>query len=170
MKSGMFEIMDSTKKILFVCMGNICRSPSAEAVFRELVKKAGLNGRFEIDSAGTGAWHVGEQADRRMQKHAVKRGYNLTSISRKFNPKADFDRFDLIVAMDDENIWALKRMARSESDLRKICKMTDFKQEWNYDEVPDPYYGGEEGFELVLDLLEDACKGLLYQVANHSKW
>ncbi len=154
------------KKILFVCMGNICRSPSAEAVFSELLKKEGLTDSFEIDSAGTGAWHVGEPADRRMQSHAVNRGYNLTSISRKFDPKTDFDRFDLIIGMDDENIITLKSKARNESDLKKIHKMTDFSREWNYSEIPDPYYGGDEGFELVLDLLEDAGIGLLEKIKS----
>jgi protein-tyrosine phosphatase len=149
------------KKILFVCLGNICRSPSAEAVFRGLVKNAGLEDRFEIDSAGTSAWHAGEPADKRMQKHAQKRDYNLTSISRKFDPEADFDHFDMVIGMDDENFETLKSMARNRDDLHKISKMTDFRKEWNYTEVPDPYYGGDEGFELVLDLLEDSCEGLL---------
>lgn len=142
-------------------MGNICRSPSAEAVFTGMAKNEGLFEKFEIDSAGTGGWHTGEPADKRMQKHAKKRGYLLTSIARKFDAGVDFDRFDLIVAMDDENVQSLKNMARDESDLKKIHKMTDFSREWNYNEVPDPYYGGEEGFELVLDLLEDSCEGLL---------
>jgi protein-tyrosine phosphatase len=149
------------KKILFVCMGNICRSPSAEAVFTSMTEKAGLADKFIIDSAGTGAWHVGEKADRRMQKHAVKRGYDLTSIGRKFNPKVDFDRFDMIIGMDDENVMTLKNLARNEKDIKKIHKMTDFSKEWSYTEVPDPYFGGYEGFELVLDLLEDSCEGLL---------
>lgn len=156
--------MEEKKKILFVCMGNICRSPSAEAVFKGLALKEGLIGKFKIDSAGTGAWHEGEPADKRMQKHAVKRGYDLTSIARKFDPETDFDRHDLIIAMDDENVLALKNLARNECDLKKIRKMTDFSKEWNYNEVPDPYYGGEEGFELVLDLLEDACEGLLDEI------
>lgn len=156
--------MEDKKKILFVCMGNICRSPSAEAVFKGLAVKEGVIGKFEIDSAGTGPWHVGEPADKRMQKHAVKRGYNLTSIARQFEPDTDFDRFDLIVAMDDENVQTLKNKARTESDRKKVFKITDFSREWHYDEVPDPYYGGHEGFELVLDLLEDACEGLLEQV------
>lgn len=142
-------------------MGNICRSPSAEAVFTGITKKEGLFEKFEIDSAGTGGWHAGEPADKRMQKHARKRGYDLTSIARKFDADVDFDRFDLIVAMDDENVLSLKNMARNENDLQKIHKMTDFRKEWSYDEVPDPYYGGDEGFELVLDLLEDSCEGLL---------
>jgi protein-tyrosine phosphatase len=149
------------KKILFVCMGNICRSPSAEAVFSGLVKKEGLEKEFVIDSAGTIAYHAGEPADKRMQAHAVKRGYNLTSISRQFDPATDFDSFDMIVAMDEENLQSLKTVARKQDDLKKLCMMTDFSKNWNYREVPDPYYGGEEGFELVLDLLEDSCEGLL---------
>ena len=153
--------MKNKKKILFVCLGNICRSPSAEAVFTAIVEKEGVAENFEIDSAGTGGWHVGRPADKRMQNHAVKRGYNLTSIARQFNPDIDFDRFDMIIAMDDENVLSLKSMARDENDLKKIYKMTDFSKEWKYKEVPDPYYGGEEGFELVLDLLEDATRGLL---------
>lgn len=152
------------KKILFVCMGNICRSPSAEAVFKGLVKKEGLEDQFEIDSAGTGGWHVGEPADKRMQKHAKERNYSLDSISRQFDPETDFDRFDMIIGMDDENVTTLKEWARNEDDRGKIYKMTDFSKVWQYDEVPDPYYGGEEGFELVLDLLEDSCEGLLEKV------
>ena len=154
------------KKILFVCMGNICRSPSAEAVFKGLIKKEGLEEQFEIDSAGTGAWHAGEPADKRMQKHAVKRDFNLTSISRQFDPENDFDEFDWIIGMDDENITNLKMVARNQEDVAKLHKITDFRREWNYDEVPDPYYGGEEGFELVLDLLEDSCEGLLEKMGK----
>lgn len=149
------------KKILFVCLGNICRSPSAEAVFTHKVKEAGLENQYMIDSAGTGGWHVGKPADQRMQKHAEKRGFRLTSLGRQFDPDTDFDEFDLIIAMDDENVNDLKELARNSEDIRKIHKMTDFSKEWRYTEVPDPYYGGEEGFELVLDLLEDACEGLL---------
>lgn len=151
----------SKKKVLFVCLGNICRSPSAEAVFTGIVKKEGLSKAFEIDSAGTSGWHIGDPADKRMQGHAILRGYNLTSRGRKFNPETDFDYFDIIIGMDDQNIQALKSMARNNTDHTKIHKMTDFSKNWNYDEVPDPYYGGEEGFELVLDLLEDSCSGLL---------
>lgn len=150
-----------SKRILFVCMGNICRSPSAEAVFTGMAKSRGVINHFEVDSAGTLAYHVGESADSRMQSHANKRGYKLTSISRKFNPGKDFDNFDLIIGMDNENVQTLKFLARNESDLQKIHKMTNFRKEWNYDEIPDPYYGGDEGFELVLDLLEDSCEGLL---------
>jgi protein-tyrosine phosphatase len=159
--------MINKTKILFVCLGNICRSPSAEAVFKGLVKKRGLDRQFSIDSAGTSGWHVGEPADNRMQSHAIKRGYSLDSISRQFDTYEDFDRFDLIIGMDDENILALKSMARNIEDLKKLHKITDFSKEWNYSEVPDPYYGGEEGFELVLDLLEDACTGLLESIIRN---
>jgi protein-tyrosine phosphatase len=148
-------------KILFVCSGNICRSPAAEAVYRKLVELKGLENHFEIDSAGTGSWHVGEMADRRMKSHAKKRGYSIGSIARKINPYIDFDKFDLIVGMDNYNIRELKSIARKDGDLAKIYKMTDFARECNYSEIPDPYYGGGEGFELVLDLLENSCGGLL---------
>ncbi len=150
-----------TKKILFVCLGNICRSPSAEAVFKGKLKEKKVAGSYEVDSAGIGGWHVGKQADKRMQKHAIRRGFNLTSIARQFDPHSDFNYFDMIIGMDYENVKDLKQMAQSEPDLQKIHKMTDFCKKWGYTEVPDPYYGGEEGFELVLDLLEDACEGLL---------
>jgi protein-tyrosine phosphatase len=156
------------KKILFVCTGNICRSPGAEAIFKQMVNNKRLDKEFEIESAGTIGYHVGEPADKRMRAHAKKRGYNLTGISRKFNPNSDFDHFDLIIAMDNEHISSLKKSARNADDLQKIHRMTDFKKGWDYDEIPDPYYGGEEGFELVLDLLEDSCEGLLENL-THSK-
>ncbi len=154
------------KRILFVCLGNICRSPSAEAVFKGLVDAKNETSLYEIDSAGTYGYHEGESADRRMQSHAVKRGYNLTSISRPFNPGVDWDSFDYIVGMDDSNMQNLKNMARNPDDLKKLHKMTDFSKSYDYQEVPDPYYGGEKGFELVLDLLEDASDGL-YDFINN---
>ena len=149
------------KKILFVCLGNICRSPSAEAVFRGMVEKEGLADRIEIDSAGLTDYHAGEPADERMQKHAQKRGYHLTSISRPVDPDVDFDHYDMIIAMDNQNIRDLERLAEGTPAVNRIFKMTDFCSECQYDEVPDPYYGGDEGFELVLDLLEQACVGLI---------
>lgn len=147
-------------RILFVCLGNICRSPSAEAVFRAYVGEQNSSRNFVIDSAGTSAYHAGEPADQRMQKHAKKRGYHLGSISRQFDPASDFDKFDLIVAMDDNNYYDLKEMARNPEDERKIVKMTDYSEKHEYDHVPDPYFGGSEGFEIVLDLLEDSSRGL----------
>lgn len=156
------------KKILFVCLGNICRSPSAEAVFKGLVKDKGVAKEFEIDSAGTDAYHEGEQADRRMQQYALKRGFDLTSISRPFYPETDWDHFDFIVAMDNKNFDDLKEMARSKEDLKKLHKITTFSIEYDYDQIPDPYYGGDAGFELVLDLLEDACEGVFKFVNKKS--
>jgi protein-tyrosine phosphatase len=156
----------SQKKILFVCLGNICRSPSAEAVFKGLVKNKGVAKDFEIDSAGTYAYHAGEPADRRMQQHAIKRGYDLTSISRPFRPEQDWDYFDFIIAMDNSNLHDLKEMARNAEDLKKLHKMTDFSINFDYQEVPDPYYGGSAGFELVIDLLEDTGEGF-YKFLNN---
>jgi protein-tyrosine phosphatase len=147
-------------KILFVCLGNICRSPSAEAVFKKIVKDKGFDKIFEIDSAGTHAYHVGEPADARMMKHAARRNLQLTSISRAFNPQTDFDAFDMIVAMDKDNLRNLRQFARNRDDLEKLYLMTDFSKTYSYDHIPDPYYGGSAGFELVLDLLEDAGEGL----------
>lgn len=152
--------MEKKYKILFVCLGNICRSPSAEAVMKKLVKDAGLEANFEIDSAGIIGYHEGEPADRRMRAHAARRGYVLDSISRPVHI-ADFFDFDLIIGMDDKNISDLKRKAPDLESENKIHRMTQFSRNKLYDYVPDPYYSGAEGFELVLDLLEDACSGLL---------
>lgn len=152
------------KRILFVCLGNICRSPSAEAVFNGMIKKEGLQDLIECDSAGTAGYHEGEPADQRMQSHAIRRGYRLTSISRKFRPETDFDQFDFIIGMDDQNVNDLQDMASGSEDLNKIYKMTDFCSNGGHYAVPDPYYGGSEGFELVLDILEDACQGLLNEL------
>ncbi len=149
------------KKVLFVCLGNICRSPGAEGVFRSLVEREGCTGDFEIDSAGTSNWHEGEPADQRMQTHARKRGYNLTSLSRTVIPETDFEKFDYIVAMDRDNLKELKRMAPRPGHQQKLFLITDFARKYDYDGIPDPYYGGEKSFELVLDLLEDGCEGLL---------
>ncbi len=149
------------KKVLFVCLGDICRSPGAEAVFSSLVERKGLSGIFEIDSAGTSDWHEEEPADQRMQKHARKRGYNLTSLSRPVNPESDFEQFDFIVAMDNENLNTLRLMAPDSHHLKKLYLITDFSRHLYSDGIPDPYYGGNRGFERVLDLLEDAGEGLL---------
>ncbi|MEE4260672.1 MAG: low molecular weight protein-tyrosine-phosphatase [Bacteroidales bacterium] len=152
-------------KVLFVCLGNICRSPSAEAIFRGYIEKKDLGDIFEIDSAGTSGYHQGEPADARMRRHASKRGYNLTSLSRKFDPATDFDHFDIIIAMDHDNMHDLRQMARNKEDEEKLFLMTDFSSAFDYSYVPDPYYGGDQGFELVIDLLEDSSIGLF----NHLK-
>jgi protein-tyrosine phosphatase len=154
------------KQVLFVCLGNICRSPSAEAVFNALIVKHGLEGELQCDSAGTAAYHTGDQADYRMKQFAQKRGYRLTSISRPVNPKVDFYRFDYIIGMDRQIVHDLKALTRNENDRKKIFLMTDFCQYLKYDSVPDPYYGGAGGFELVLDILEDACEGLITKIQN----
>jgi protein-tyrosine phosphatase len=151
-------------KILFVCLGNICRSPSAEAVMNALVEKHGIQHEFEIDSAGTIGYHEGSPSDARMSRHAAARGISLTSISRPVNAKHDFDHYDLIVGMDNQNIRDLRKLAPNDQALGKIVKMTDFCLKGNHREVPDPYYGGDAGFELVLNILEDACDGLLRHI------
>lgn len=151
-------------KILFVCLGNICRSPSAEAVMKKLVKDAGLEKSFFIDSAGIMGYHEGERADDRMRSHAARRGYVLDSISRPVRTQ-DFYDFDLIIGMDDRNVDDLKQKAPDLESVAKIHQMTEYSRNKLYDYVPDPYYGGASGFELVLDLLEDACQGLLDTLA-----
>lgn len=152
--------------MLFVCLGNICRSPGAEAVFAEIARINCMSDSYEIDSAGTGGWHTGELADSRMRNHARQRGYHLTHRARQFNPRYDFDRFDMIIGMDDDNIQTLTTMSRNDKDREKIHKMTEFSSLFSYKSVPDPYMGGEEGFDLVLDLLEDACRGLFTAISR----
>lgn len=154
------------KQVLFVCLGNICRSPSAEAVFNALIWKEGLGNHISCDSAGTAAWHAGEPADYRMKLFAQKRGYMLTSISRPVDPTTDFDRFDYLIGMDRQNVADLKSMARNENDKKKIFLITDFCISTKYNSVPDPYYRGDSGFKLVLDILEDACEGLIRKLQN----
>ncbi|QZT38388.1 low molecular weight phosphotyrosine protein phosphatase [Halosquirtibacter xylanolyticus] len=158
------ENHNDTTTVLFICLGNICRSPTAEAIFKKYVSDEGLDDQFEIDSAGMIGNHEGSRADGRMRKHAEKRDFVLESLSRPFDKDVDFDRFDYIIAMDGSNISDLKSRARNEADLSKLHRMTDYCVGFDYDTVPDPYYGGAEGFELVLDILEDSCKGLLDKI------
>lgn len=159
------ELINSLKnkekiRILFVCLGNICRSPAAEGVMKAVVDEASHSDFFEIDSAGTGNYHIGDLPDKRMRIHARARGYELTHHARQFRT-SDFDNFDLIVGMDDSNIRNLKFLARTVDDERKIVPMAAFiSKASRYDHVPDPYYEGSEGFELVLDLLEDGLRNL----------
>lgn len=153
--------MKEKKKILFVCLGNICRSSSAEGVMKRLVEEAGRENEFFIDSAGILSYHQGELPDSRMRAHAARRGYNLTHLSHPVCTD-DFYKFDLIIGMDDRNIDDLKERAPSTAEWCKIHRMTEYCTKFTYaDHVPDPYYGGSEGFEYVLDLLEDACAGVL---------
>ena len=146
--------------LLFVCMGNICRSPSAEAVMKKVIENAGLSNKIHCDSAGTLGIHAGERADGRMIRHAQKREYELTSISRQIEAD-DFRSFDYIIAMDSVNLRDMQPFIPQGDFSHKIKLMTDFCTKPNPGYVPDPYYGGAEGFEQVLDILEDACEGLL---------
>jgi protein-tyrosine phosphatase len=146
------------KSILFVCMGNICRSPAAEGIFRKLASDAGRSHEFEIDSAGTGEWHVGHNADSRMQEAAGGRGYVLDSIARQLGHD-DFHRFDWIITMDDLNFRQVSAM--NPGARAKVVRMCDYCGRHDETEVPDPYYGGEAGFQKVIDILEDACGNLL---------
>lgn len=151
-------------KILFVCLGNICRSPSAEAIMKNLIQKANKNELFEIDSAGTSGYNAGKPADPRSIYHAHKRNYNLTSISRSVKA-SDFEYFDLIVGMDDQNIEDLLEMSEGKY-VEKIVRITDFFSDYSDSLVPDPYYGDEKDFEYTLDLLEDACAGLFQHLQS----
>ena len=157
-----------TYKLLFVCLGNICRSPSAENVMNRLIQQAGLADQIECDSAGTSSYHIGSQPDRRMNVAAKLRGIELVGHARQFT-KADFEEFDLILAMDRDNyegICALDRSGRYGQMVRLMC---DFCTRHTLREVPDPYYGGEEGFNQVIDLLFDACEGLLNCVVTEER-
>lgn len=148
------------QRILFVCLGNICRSPAADGIMRRIVSDRGLENEFEIDSAGTYGGHAGQLPDARMRAAASRRGYELTHRSRPLREE-DFDAFDLIVVMDDANYERVCRMAPERRYIEKVTRMVNFCRrhpQWSH--IPDPYYEGREGFELVLDLLEDGCEGL----------
>lgn len=146
--------------VLFVCLGNICRSPAAEGCFLRLIAREGLLDSFTVDSAGTGDWHVGKPADQRMRDAAARRGIVLPSRARQIRP-SDLDTFDHILTMDPDNEAAVRQLARGLRARATIQPMVRFCRRSQPPEVPDPYYGGPEGFEHVLDLLEDASEGLL---------
>ncbi|WP_250395328.1 low molecular weight protein-tyrosine-phosphatase [Synechococcus sp. MU1655] len=149
-------------KVLFVCLGNICRSPAAEGVFLHLIEQRQLTDQFLVDSAGTGGWHVGNPADRRMQAAARRRGIHLPSRARQLE-LGDLKSFDHILAMDQDNLHNVSSMANElgPRSTAKIRLMLSHARRSDTLEVPDPYYGGDQGFEHVLDLLEDACEGLI---------
>ena len=154
----------ATTRVLFVCLGNICRSPAAEGVFLHQIEQRGVADRFVVDSAGTGGWHVGRRADARMRAAAERRGIALNSRARQIE-LADIHSFDHILTMDGDNLAAVQALAReagNPADQARIEAMTHYcRRHRGSREVPDPYYGGEAGFEHVLDLLDDACSGLL---------
>lgn len=150
------------QKLLFVCLGNICRSPAAHAVMQALVDEEGYSSHIWIDSAGVANYHIGELPDRRMRSHGAKRGYDVSHRARQFDSTKDFQEFDLILVMDRENYEDVVSQAHSQEERQKVHYLAEYLEHHpEHHVIPDPYYGGAEGFELVLDLLEDACKGLL---------
>lgn len=150
-------------RVLFICMGNICRSPTAEAVFRQYVVNAGLSERISIDSAGTHDYHIGDAPDLRTQRAAQQRGYDMSGLRGRQVEQGDFHRFDYVLAMDHANLAILQRL--TPPDSRTQAKLfLDYARHHAEREVPDPYYGGAEGFERVLDMVEDAAEGLLIHI------
>jgi protein-tyrosine phosphatase len=147
--------------VCFVCLGNICRSPTAEAVFAKFVQAAALEEAFAIDSAGTASYHVGELADARSRAVAMRRGYEIRHRARQFQ-RRDFDAFELVCAMDADNLHGLQRLAQTPEQRQKVRLLRSFDPTApSGAEVPDPYYGGERGFDEVIDICERACRGLL---------
>lgn len=153
----------ATYSVLFVCMGNICRSPTAHGVFRHKMIHSGLANQVQVDSAGTHNYHPGEAPDHRTRRHAVQRGYDLSDLRARQITDADFARHDLILAMDWDNL-ALAQDQCPPEHAHKLRRLTEFCLRFDSPVVPDPYYGGSQGFEEVLDLVEDACEGLLRHV------
>ena len=154
------------RKILFVCLGNICRSPAAEGVLKAAAEREGLSDKIVVDSAGTYGGHAGQLPDSRMRSAAARRGYDLTHRARQITEE-DFIDFDMIVVMDDMNYESVSRLAPERRYLDKLYRFAEFcgrHPQWSH--VPDPYYEGREGFELVLDLLEDGCEGILEKMAD----
>jgi len=155
----------NTFAVLFVCMGNICRSPTAHGVFRHKVLQAGLGQVVRVDSAGTHNYHPGSEPDARSMKHAAKRGYDLQDLRARQITELDFDAHDLILTMDWDNLALVQHQCPPQHQ-RKVKRFTDFCLQHNAQEVPDPYYGGAQGFDHVLDLVEDASEGLLLHVQS----
>jgi protein-tyrosine phosphatase len=147
-------------RLLFVCLGNICRSPMAEGVFRRVVEQEGVAHLFEVDSAGLGDWHVGQPPDTRAQAAARRRGMDISGQNARQVTRGDFARFDLLLAMDESNIDELVQIA-PQSERHKIRRFLDFAPHVGVKDVPDPFFGGREGFDRALDLIEEAARGLL---------
>jgi protein-tyrosine phosphatase len=155
-------------RVLFVCLGNICRSPTAEGVVRVLAAREAPELALEVDSAGTAGYHVGEPPDARTRAAAKRRGYDLTHLRARVVEPADFENFDLLLAMDEENLRVLRRRAPEQAQAR-LRLFLEFAPEQQVREVPDPYYGGANGFEEVLDLVEAAARGLLAHLRQHTR-
>ena len=153
------------KRILFICMGNICRSPAAEGIMQSLIDQHQLGNQIAVDSCATHGYHVGHHPDPRMLQHAEHRGYRLTSIARQFDPQQDFQTFDHLLVMDDDNHASICSLGDMD-DHKKVQKITDFCRQQSANYVPDPYYDQARGFEIVLDILEDACQGLLQHLQS----
>jgi protein-tyrosine phosphatase len=157
--------MSETVSVLFVCLGNICRSPSAEGVFRHLVEKKGLGYRVRIDSAGTGDWHVGSAPDGRAVAAAKRRGYDLSSLRARQVAQDDCRNHDFVIVMDEANLRVVQRLCPD----APVHRLLDFAPDQKVRDVPDPYYGGDSGFDEVLDLIEEASVGLLAEVQSRLK-
>lgn len=152
-------------RVLFVCLGNICRSPTAEAIVRERLARAGLDRAVEVDSAGTGSWHIGKAPDARAQQAGAERGYSLEGVRARQVAPDDFHQFDYVLAMDEANLADLEMM-RPDDARAELRLFLDFHPQGGVRDVPDPYYGGEQGFTHVLDLVEGAADGLIEHLRN----
>lgn len=163
-KISCINMKSSNHTVLFICLGNICRSPAAEGIMKAKVEEKGLASQFYIDSAAIGPWHVGQLPDSRMRRCGAAHGYCFDSHARQFD-KSDFAKFDYIVVMDNDNYRAITRMASSDEEREKVvCMASYLRQHRDYTTVPDPYYGDDSDFELVITLLEDALEGLIEEI------
>jgi len=150
-------------RILFVCLGNICRSPAAESMFNLQCDSKGVRDQFVVESAGTGGWHIGQGPDSRMRRQGEKRGLVFLTLGQQFGKK-DFEKFDLIMTLDESIHLDVLKLASNDDERSKVLQLATFHSSGNIDKVPDPYYGGIEGFDQVLDILEDACANFLTHV------
>lgn len=150
-------------RVCFVCLGNICRSPTAEGIMRKRVREVGLETEIGVESAGTADYHVGEPPDRRTMATARLHGVDLESLARQFEA-ADFERFDYVLAMDESNAARLRSMARNDAERDKVQRLLEYAGDLDSQDVPDPYYGGSSGFQKVFDLCDAACRGLLAHI------
>lgn len=160
--------MNKKMKVLFVCLGNICRSPAAETIFNHQIKEKSLEDQFEASSAGTSNYHQGDEADSRMRGALSRRGYRCSTRARQF-VREDFERFDCIVAMDRKNYQNILQLDPGGEFRQRVHLMTNFSQHFDDDGVPDPYFGGDDGFEHVIDLLEDCCQSLIITLEKENE-